>query len=102
LKKFYLLTILLIFFLIGGNVAFAIEHEIHHGTNEINSTAPNDHGGQAGNQKAESHDGGHGAKEVKEVNIKPWVNTFFAYNAGVLLLAFILKKGKGQSNELVS
>ncbi|KJS17573.1 MAG: hypothetical protein VR69_04350 [Peptococcaceae bacterium BRH_c4b] len=60
------------------------------------------HDGQAQNQNSEAHDGGHGVKEVKEVNIKPWVYAFLAYTAGVLLLALILKKGRGKNNELVS
>lgn len=67
-----------------------------------NSSDHNSHDGQAQNQSSESHDGGHGAQEVKEVNIKPWVYAFLAYTAGVLLLALFLKKGSGDNNELVS
>lgn len=135
LKKYVSISLLLFFFLIGGNIALAAEnthsghsspsantqqsnditqpspseHQNHDpaqsGTEHGSGTSSSDHSshdGQAQNQSSESHDGGHGAKEVKEVNVKPWVYAFLAYTAGVLLFALILKKGRGQNNELVS
>ncbi|MEW6698592.1 MAG: hypothetical protein AB1341_14835 [Bacillota bacterium] len=57
--------------------------------------------GQASNLKTEPHDGGHDTKQVKEINIKPWVNALLAYIVGVLSLAIILKRGKSRTNELV-
>lgn len=70
-------------------------HESKLGTNASHDGQSHDTQTQSGSE--------HGNKPVKDVNIKPWVITFLAYITGVLVLASILRKGKGNSNnELVS
>lgn len=77
-------------------------HNNNSGGHDSSSGINASHDGQTQSVQAESHGNEHSNKPVKEVNIKPWVNTFLVYIAGVLVFALIFKKGKGSnSNELV-
>lgn len=73
-------------------------------TADSNDGQANSHDGQKEVSNTGAHDGGggHGEKEVKEVNIKPWVSAFMIYIIAVIVVALMMKKGKDNKNELVS